>query len=70
MYQMFANLPAEVIAQGLSMIHANAPNSFAQNTSMANQLNEVDLWLQCVGFNNVLSIFKIVVFGLLMSYQD
>jgi hypothetical protein len=34
---------------------------------MVNQLNEVDIWLYCVRFNNVLSIFKIVVFGLLMS---
>ncbi len=42
---------------------SNSPISFAQNTSMANQLNQVDLWLYCVGFNNILSIFKTVVFG-------
>ena len=45
MYQMFVNLPAEVITQGVSMIHAEFSNSFAQNTSMTNQLNKVDLWL-------------------------
>jgi hypothetical protein len=43
MYQMFVNLPAEVITQGVSMIHAKFSNFFAQNTSMANQLNKVDL---------------------------
>ncbi len=36
MYQMFVNLPAEVITQGVSMI-PNSPNSFAQNTSRLNQ---------------------------------
>ncbi len=35
MYQMFVNLPAEVITQGVSM--PNSPNSFAQNTSRMNQ---------------------------------
>jgi hypothetical protein len=67
MYRMFVSLPAEVITQGMSMIHENSPNSFAQNTSMANRIKRVDLWLYC---NHVLSRFKIVVFGLLMSYQD
>ncbi len=48
----------------------NSPNSFAQNTSMANQINKVDFYLYCVGFNNVLSIFKIVVFGPVMKFAD
>jgi hypothetical protein len=37
---------------------------------MANQTKRVDLWLYCEGYNNVLSRFKIVVFGPLMNYQD
>ncbi len=49
---------------------SNSPNSFAHNTSMADRINKVDLWPYCVGFINVLSIFKIAVFGLLMNHQD
>jgi hypothetical protein len=45
-------------------------NSFAQNTSVANQITKVELWLYCMRFNNILSIFRIVLFGLLMNYQD
>jgi hypothetical protein len=68
-YQMFVNLPAEVITQGVSRTHEEFSKP-VQNSSMTNQITKVDLWLYCVGFNNVLSIFRIVVFGLLMNYQD
>ncbi len=52
--QMFVNLPAEVITKGVSKLHMkNFPNSFAQNTSMMNQITQVGLYLYCVGFNNV-----------------
>ncbi len=44
MYQMFANLPAEVITQGVSMKHAECSKFFRAGYLMANQLNEVDLW--------------------------
>jgi hypothetical protein len=46
MSQMFVNLPAEVITQGVSMIHVEFVKFFrAEYISMANQLNEADLWL-------------------------
>ncbi len=53
----------------VSMYEENAENMYQMfvNTSMTNQITKVDRWLNCVGFNNVLSIFRIVVFGLLMN---
>jgi hypothetical protein len=70
MYRMFTNLPAEVITQGVSMIDVEFSKFFHAEYLMANRINKVDPWPYCVGFNNVLSIFKIVVFGLLMKYRD
>jgi hypothetical protein len=69
MYRMFVNFPADVITPGVFMIHVEFSKFFRAEYFNANQLNEVDLWPYCVGFSNILSIFKIVVFGLLMSYQ-
>jgi hypothetical protein len=38
MYQIFVNLPVEVITQGMSMIHVKFSKTIEENTSMANQL--------------------------------
>jgi hypothetical protein len=48
----------------------DSPSSFDQNTLMPNQIIKADLWLNYVGFNNILLIFRIIVFGLLMNYKD
>jgi hypothetical protein len=52
------------------MIHENSRNSFAQNTSMVNRINKVDLWLHCVGYNNLLSRFNIVVFNDIFFFRQ
>jgi hypothetical protein len=76
MSRMFLNLSAEVITQGVSMIHGEFSKFFGaeyfddESNNKGGPLALLRGIQQCLGFNNVLLIFRIVVFRLLMNYQD
>ncbi len=70
MYRMFVNLPAEVITQGVSIIHTEFSKFFrAEYFNDESTERGGSLAIMC-GIQQCLLIFRIVVFGLLMSYQD
>jgi hypothetical protein len=70
MYRMFVNLPAEVITQGMSMIHAEF-SKFFRTEYFNGKSNKTGGPLAILrGIHFFLSRFKIVVFGPLMNPQD
>ncbi len=71
MYQMFVNLPAEVITQGVSMIHAEFSKFLRAEYFNGESTRQGGSLALMRGIQIIfLSIFKIVVFGPLMSDQD
>jgi hypothetical protein len=70
MYRMFVNLPAEVTTQGMSMIHGEF-SKFFRTDYFNGESNKTGGPLAILrGIQQCLARFKIVVFGLLTSYQD
>ena len=70
MYQMFVNLPAEVITQGVSMIHGEFSKFFRAEYFNGESNKQGESLALLGGFNNGLLIFKIIMFGLLVNYQE
>jgi hypothetical protein len=70
MFLMFVNLLAEVITQGMSMIHGEF-SKFFRTEYLNGESNKTGGPLAILrGIQQCLSRFKIVVSGLLMTYQD
>jgi hypothetical protein len=71
MYQMFANLPAEVITQGVSMIHGEFSKFFRAEYFNDESTEQGGSFAMMRGIQQCfIDIQNRFVFGLLMSYQD
>ena len=70
MYRMFVNLAAEVITQGVSMIHGEF-SEFFRTEYFNGESNKTGGILAILrGIQQCFIEIQIVEFGLLMSYQD